>query len=125
MASNEVAVPGRWPSRCKVRNGSGESMATELQIPPGARSDSQARELLRVWVAHGQQHVSLASDAWEDPAAWGIMVVDLCKHMAQAVSLSTGRDRSEVLSRIRAGFDAEWNAPTDIPSGRLLHDDDR
>jgi hypothetical protein len=91
----------------------------ELVIPPAVHSDPKAKELLRVWAAHGKQHVSLATLVWEDPAAWGIMVVDLCRHVALAFQQTTGRDPVEVLARIREGFDAEWEEPTDTPSGGL------
>jgi hypothetical protein len=51
---------------------------------------------------------------WQDPAAWGLVLVDLARHSAQAYE-HDGQKRDEVLARIRAGFDAEWSAPTDSP----------
>jgi hypothetical protein len=92
----------------------------ELPIPPAAEADTQAVELLRVWAAAGNQHVSLATNAWRDPAAWGIMLVDLAKHVARAYQQSSGKPSAEVLERIRQGFDAEWHSATDSPSGSLL-----
>ncbi|HLJ10044.1 MAG TPA: DUF5076 domain-containing protein [Planctomycetaceae bacterium] len=95
-------------------------MHAQLPIPPAAASDPKAIELLRVWAAHGKQHVSLPADLWDDPAAWGIMLVDLAKHVASAYQLSKGEVYANVLSRIREGFDAEWDFATDEPSGKLL-----
>lgn len=85
----------------------------ELPIPPVAQSDSSAREIARVWIADGAQQVSLATGLWPDPGAWGLLLVDLANHVANSYEQSEGRDPAEVLARIRAAFDAEWEAPTD------------
>ena len=95
----------------------------ELQIPPAVSKDKQAIELLRVWAAGGKQHVAIRTEIWEDPAAWGLMLVDLAKHVANAYEQRTGAGLDEVLSRIREGFDMEWESPTDAPSGELLTED--
>lgn len=92
----------------------------QLPIPPAADGDAKAVELVRVWAAQGNQHVSLTTNLWHDPAACGIMLVDLAKHFALAYQLSKGRDFVWVLKRIKEGFDAEWQTATDQPSGRLL-----
>jgi hypothetical protein len=89
----------------------------ELVIPPAVMSDPRAVELARVWVAGGSQHVSIATSAWEDPAAWGLMLADLARHIARAYHEVEGRDPSAVLACIRSGFDAEWHHPTDDPVG--------
>jgi hypothetical protein len=56
---------------------------------------------------------------WKDPAAWGIMLVDLAKHIASAYEQSGGLNQAAALSRIKQGFDTEWESPTDRPSGRV------
>lgn len=91
----------------------------ELSIPPAASSDPHAGELVRVWAAANMQHVCLAADIWKDPAAWGLALVDLARHVARAYAQMDGRSEADVLHRIRAGFDAEWSSPTDTPSGRV------
>ena len=97
-----------------------ETAARQLPIPPVAQRDPKATELARVWAAEGAQHVSLRPDAWPDPATWGILFVDLAKHVAHALHEQSGRDPSDTLRRIRAGFDAEWSHPTDKPHGEFL-----
>ena len=92
----------------------------QLPVPSLVDSDSKAIELLRVWIANGKQQVSLVTSVWSDPANWGIMLVDLAKHIALSYQHSTGENAAEVLNRIRQGFDAEWEAPTDEPTGQLL-----
>jgi hypothetical protein len=91
----------------------------DLPIPPIAAADSAAIEIARIGVAGGGQHVSLATQIWDDPAAWGMMLVDLARHVANAYSHTQGKDRSETLARIREGFDAEWESPTDEPKGSV------
>ena len=44
----------------------------ELSVPP-AIDDPKAFELIRIWIANKGQHVSLATQVWDDAAAWGIM----------------------------------------------------
>ncbi len=91
----------------------------ELLIPHAAATDPRAVELARIWAAEGKQHVSLATGLWEDPAAWGMMLVDLAHHIANAYAKTEGRSAVDVLARIRVGFDAEWDNPTDVPTGNL------
>ncbi len=93
---------------------------TELKIPPATATDPAAIEILRVWAAHGAQHVSLASGLWDNPFSWGIMLVDLAKHVANAYMLARGLDYDHTLAAIRSGFEAEWNHATDNPHGELL-----
>jgi len=92
----------------------------ELPIPPLAAQDDRARELLRVWAAAGKDHVVLATGLWDDPACWGIMLVDLIKHVAQSYEQSRGDSKEQVLARVKEGFDAEWKKATDEPEGKLL-----
>jgi hypothetical protein len=97
-------------------------MSSELPVPRAALTDDRARELLRVWAASGSQHVSLATGLWSDPAAWGIVLVDLARHLSRAYEQSGTYRSSEALSRIRAGFDAEWNKATSKATGKLVDD---
>jgi hypothetical protein len=92
---------------------------SELPIPPAASSAQESAEIARVWIADGRQHVTLNAPAWKDPAAWGLLLVDLAKHVANAYAQVEGRDAREVLTRIRKGFDAEWEHATDEPSGSV------
>ncbi|HVY39372.1 MAG TPA: DUF5076 domain-containing protein [Polyangia bacterium] len=92
----------------------------ELPVPPEALADESARELARVWAARGRQHVSLEVGLWSDPAAWGVFLVDLATHVANAYQEQEGYDRKAALERIRQGFDAEWGDPTSTPSGHSL-----
>lgn len=91
----------------------------ELPIPVDIEGCGRAYELVRVWGASGKQHVSLAIGLWEDLANWGIMLADLARHIANAYCETEGADRAQAMHRIRQGFDAEWDSPTDKPTGRV------
>lgn len=54
-----------------------------------------------------------------DPHAWGIALVDIARHAAKAYALSGQFSENEALQKINQVFDAEWDAPTDFPEGRL------
>jgi hypothetical protein len=86
--------------------------ASELDPPPLAHADPEATEVLRIWTAPGEgPHVTLRT-TWEDPAAWGVMLVDIARHAANAYAKEGGK-REEALARIKTLFDAEWSSPTD------------
>ena len=81
----------------------------QLVIPEAAQQDVDSFELLRVWVANGGQHVSLRTGVWTDPAAWGLMLADLARHVANSYEDGANLERSAALQRIKAGFDAEFS----------------
>ncbi len=93
--------------------------SNQLQIPGEARNDRKSFELLRVWIANQEQHISLRAGVWDDPAAWGMMLADLAGHIANSFEQGAGMDRDEALHHIREGFDAEFDSPTDEISGEL------
>ncbi len=94
-------------------------MKDELIIPPAAKADANAIEVVRVWVAQGGQHVSINVGVWEDPMAWGIVLADLAGHLANAYAQEAGLDRQETLQKIRGLFNVELDTPTDTPKGKI------
>lgn len=85
---------------------------TTLPVPPAVSGATKAMEMARIWLVDGDQHVVLTPNLWKDPASWGLMLVDLARHVAAAYE-AQGHQRPEVLRRIRDAFDAEWKHPTD------------
>jgi len=84
-----------------------------LPPPPEVAGDPVAVEIARVWITSEGQRASLAGGLWDDPAAWGLMLVDLARQVADAFARDQGADPAAALARIREGFDAEWDHPTD------------
>ena len=89
----------------------------QLFIPDKAKRDPKSFEFLRVWSAKDGQHISVLVSAFDDPVHWGIMLADLARHVANAYQ-DQGRDRTKTLQRIKAGFYAEFESPTDDPMTR-------
>jgi hypothetical protein len=96
---------------------------TELIIPAKAQDDPHSVEVARIWAAGGCQHVSLKVGQWRDPAAWGIMLVDLARHVALAYQQLESRELDDTMARIKEGFDAEWGYPTDTVTGEVISKD--
>lgn len=90
----------------------------ELEIPEIAQNDPNSFELLRVWVANKGQHVSIRMGVWNDPFIWGMMLCDLLCHVANDYEQREGRDFEATRQRIKEGFDAEFDSPTDRPVGQ-------
>jgi hypothetical protein len=92
----------------------------ELSIPEKVRGDRSAAELIRAWVtASGDVHVTIKTDVWRDPAAYGIVLADLARHIANGFHQSQGKDVAEALRRVVEGFSAEIGSPTDTPTGQI------
>jgi len=93
------------------------ALPDELPVPSAAATD--ATEIARVWVDGDQQHLTLRVDVWDDPAAWGVLFADIARHVASALQGEEGRDPAATLARIKLGFDAELQWPTDDPAGEM------
>jgi hypothetical protein len=98
-----------------------------IQIPPPeTKGDSKATEMIRVWLAHGDVHVSLLLGMWEDAEdcevderyAWGNLLADVARHVANGMQQSHGWEVRKTLARIRRAFlDNLKGKPTDIEGG--------
>lgn len=94
--------------------------SNQLRVPDEARNDRKSFELLRVWIANGEQHISLRASVWSEPEAWGMMLADLAGHVANSLEQGAGMDREEAMERIREGFETEFDTPTDEISGEIV-----
>ena len=98
-------------------------MPQELQIPPNVASDSNAAELIRAWASGGGLVCSLNPTAWPEdqaPIAWGILLSDAVRHVADALQQSYSLEKSAVLARMRSVFDAELDRPTAETKGGFV-----
>jgi hypothetical protein len=89
----------------------------ELIIPPQAASSDGGREILRAWVVEQSLHCSLRPTAWDDPSAWGVVLADVAKHVANALHEERGASVEDTLDSIRYMFNAEMLNPTDEAQG--------
>jgi hypothetical protein len=87
-------------------------MKRELIQPPEIAGDEDATEMIRVWLAHNALHVSMLLGMWQDAEeseiderdAWGELLCDLTKHIANGMMKEYGWDYDATRDRIRAAF---------------------
>ncbi|HEX4611345.1 MAG TPA: DUF5076 domain-containing protein [Urbifossiella sp.] len=99
-------------------------MAEELPIPPEALAHRSV-EMIRVWLANQQQHVVLNIGFWEDRglderAAWGVVIADMVRHIADAHQSEYGHDPAETATIIQRAFTAEIASPTSERLGQFV-----
>ena len=87
---------------------------SELEPPPIA-SEESACEILRVWGGPDLPQQFTLKTTWDDPAAWGLLLVDIARHSAKAYATSGSMSEAQALERIKMLFDAEWHSSTDEP----------
>lgn len=52
---------------------------------------------------------------WDDPAAWGVLLADMARHVATAYHQSGGHDAGDALERVLVGFASEFGSPSGAP----------
>lgn len=87
------------------------ALPSELPVPAPVLQAERSMELIRVWIADGDPVVVVSPNMWKDPGAWGILLVDLARHVAVAYS-KRGIDEGAARAKIREAFQAEWDHPT-------------
>ena len=88
----------------------------ELPVPPTCQMSERAAEVLRVWINDKNNMDVTLLPAFERPEAWGILLVDIARHAARSFAGDGAMPADAAIELIKAGFDAEWDNPTDIGS---------
>jgi hypothetical protein len=83
----------------------------ELEIPSAIFDSNQCAELARIWLVDGDQVAVISPRLWDDPGVWGLMLVDLAKHVAAAYA-QAGVPEAVALRKIKEAMQAEWSHPT-------------
>lgn len=89
-----------------------------IPLDPPKFSGNEAIEILQIWIdrdaVETTQKFSIKPVISKDPAAWGLLLVDIARHVATGYSETAPEDYNfnEVLLRIKEGFDVEWENPT-------------
>jgi hypothetical protein len=89
----------------------------DLGVPLEVVSDAKAREVLRAWVANEGLICALRPETWPDVVAWGIVLADVTRHVANAVRDLRGDDPAATVSKIREIYNSELTDPTAEPTG--------
>jgi len=88
-----------------------------LVIPPVAQRDDKAIQMISGWIAEQGLHCTLNVGMWDsqgrnEPAAWGIMLADVIRHVANALQESNGSDSTETALQIVESLQVEFKDPT-------------
>jgi hypothetical protein len=100
--------------------------AGELVIPPAALADERAVEMLRVWIANRGLHCSLNIGHWqphqgvEEDLAWGRVLADAIRHIANALHAEHGTAPEETVRRVFKAMEVELGEPTTKHRGRFV-----
>jgi hypothetical protein len=79
----------------------------ESSSPPEAESV----ELLRLWIEGDALQCSLHPEAFDDPGAWGAVLADVVRNLADAVQQQNGTPIEQTVQRILAAFQDELRSP--------------
>lgn len=84
----------------------------EQPLPPDAVGRDDAVEVLRAFVIDGGLSISFMR-AFDEPAMWGMLLVDIARHAARAFEKEGVGKSDEALAAIVAMFEAELGRSTD------------
>jgi Domain of unknown function (DUF5076) len=93
-----------------------------LVVPPAAQRDSNAVQMLSAWVAENGLHCTLNIGMWEaqgrdEARAWGILLADVVRHIANALNEERGTPFEESAATILHALQEELGSPTSNPKG--------
>ena len=97
-------------------------MPQELDVPPLTLTDPDSFELIRVWAAHGEQHVTISSDLGGGAIQFGLLLADLAKHGAKMYSQREGTALEPQLRAVLSGFLDHWREENPSLTGSIGHD---
>ncbi|MBU1192612.1 MAG: DUF5076 domain-containing protein [Gammaproteobacteria bacterium] len=97
----------------------------ELTIPPAAERDENSVEVIRAWFAEKGLWVSLNPHVFRDrdlkeEDAWGIVLADTIRHLANARCLVSGNSQEETIKLIKEALDTEILKPTSTVRGGFI-----
>ncbi|WP_342316592.1 DUF5076 domain-containing protein [Lysobacter sp. FW306-1B-D06B] len=93
-----------------------------LVIPPAAQRDGNSIQMISGWIAEKGLHCSLNVGLWEaqgrnETAAWGILLADVIRHVANALEERSGLDPTESAHQILESLWGEFKQPTSEVEG--------
>jgi hypothetical protein len=95
-------------------------------IPEAALRDKDAVEMLRVWIAEGKLHCSIKVGMYletmkiPEETAWGTILADVARHVANALQDGYGVDKETAFQKIRESFESETEAPSSPATGAFI-----
>lgn len=98
----------------------------ERPIPEAAQLDDNSVEMLRVWIAKNKLHCSLKIGMYKESTnvkeekAWGIILADSIKHIANALNEAYQLDVSQSIAAIRENLENELDKPSSVAAGNFV-----
>lgn len=89
----------------------------ELQIPPAAIEDQKSFEILRVWAAFEEQHVTIHSELSGDAKDFGFLLAESALHASKLYAQRLNLPEIEMLKDVLDGFNAEVIRESGNPTG--------
>ena len=88
-----------------------------LVIPPAAQRDDKSVQMLSAWIAERGMHCTLNigffdGQGHDEAKAWGILLADVVRHIANALAEERGMEISDSTAGILESLNAELDAPT-------------
>ena len=95
-----------------------------LVIPPAAQRDEGAVQMLSAWIAEKGLHCTMNVGMWraqgrDEPAAWGILLADVVRHLANAIQTERGVSAEVTIDEIADSLREELNNPTSKATGEF------
>lgn len=96
-------------------------------IPEAALRDADSVEMLRIWIAEQQLHCSIRIGMYQETSntsevnAWGIILADVVRHVANALEQAYSFKVDESERRILESLRGELAAPTSRLTGTFVH----
>ena len=103
-----------------------EKIFKQLPIPEPAIRDEDAVEMLRVWIAERKLHCSMKIGMHQESMnipeekAWGTILADAARHLANAMGSRYSTDAAESLRKIRDVFIDELEDPSSDAEGDFV-----
>jgi hypothetical protein len=91
----------------------------ELGIPPEALKDKDSFEILRVWAAFEEQHVTIHSGLNGNAGEFGYLLAELALHASKLYAERFDAKESDILKEILDGFNKEIINESGNPSGGI------
>lgn len=92
---------------------------TELIIPSAILKDPNSFEIIRVWAANNEQHVSINSDLNGGASDFGYMLAQLAIHGSKLYMQKFNQPENIMLDEILGSFKNEISNNTGKPSGSI------
>lgn len=96
----------------------------ELQIPDGVLSDPESFEIMRLWAAHEELHVTLNSDLGGGAEDFGELLSDLFEHASRMFAERDGQTVEHCRQIMLRDFMARIGAPKDSIEGAIIDRDE-